>query len=69
MSDYPQATIPTKQELHQLAFELATASLQNAFPGKTPDHLYPAALSIAVKISTSIDNLLGGVRKRLMEIN
>jgi hypothetical protein len=69
MTESPISTIPTKQEIHALAFGLAMASLENAFPGKKPEHLQPAALSISIKISSALDKLLDGVRTHMMEIN
>ncbi len=53
--------IPTKSEMHKLTYELALASLTNAFPGKKEDHLRPAAISIAIKVSTTLDNLMSDV--------
>lgn len=64
MSESP-TTIPTKQELHKLAYDLSLASMKNAFPGKQEDHLRPAAISIAIKISSSLDKLLSDVRMRI----
>ena len=60
-----KTTIPTKQELHKLAVDLSLASLKNAFPARTEDQLKPAAVSIAVKISTAIDKLLSDVKRQI----
>jgi hypothetical protein len=65
MAESKTASIPTKQELHKLAYDLSLASMKNAFPGKKEEHLYAAAVSIATKISTSIDKLLSDVKRQI----
>jgi len=47
--------------MHKIAYDLALSSLVNAFPGKKEDHLRPAALSIALKVSGTLDNIMSDV--------
>jgi hypothetical protein len=53
--------IPTRDEMHKIAYDLALSSLVNAFPGKKEDHLRPAALSIALKVAGTLDNIMSDV--------
>jgi hypothetical protein len=54
----------TRQEMHEICYHQAMISLRNAYPSKEESELQPAAISIAVRVSTKLDNLFDERRSK-----